>query len=303
MRDVAEQPRVLAQRHDQQRPAPPRSTRLAQRLVRADRARSSGRSRIWTNAFAGHNTGQRGFAGRRPDGGLAHRLRECIGGSPRTATGAESARRRKARTAERGAAQLHRLFQHRVEHRREIAGRGIDDLQYLGGRGLLLQCLARLGQEPRILHRDDRLRREILQQRDLLVGERPHLLAIDADDAEQAFVLAQSAPRTRCGRHRGRRRAADPGSPRRSIRSDATSARRNNRLAVTGVAMSIVQARRAWDRAPRRILRAPRAGRGWRRCGKTRRHRHTRRQMRLRTAASPFRASRRTPARGRRARN
>src|SRR5436190_1005114 len=47
------------------------------------------------------------------------------------------------------------LLQDRVEHRREVAGRGVDDLQYLGGRGLLLQCLARLGQEPRVLHRND----------------------------------------------------------------------------------------------------------------------------------------------------
>ena len=73
-----------------------------------------------------------------------------------------------------------RLFEHRVEHRYEVAGRGIDDLQDLGGGGLLLQGFARLGDEPRILHRDDRLRREILQQRDLLVGERADLLAVDA---------------------------------------------------------------------------------------------------------------------------
>ena len=39
--------------------------------------------------------------------------------------------------------------------------------------------LARLGDEPRVLHRDDRLRGEVLQQRDLLVGERPDLLAVD----------------------------------------------------------------------------------------------------------------------------
>src|SRR5205085_12090166 len=47
--------------------------------------------------------------------------------------------------------------------------------------GRLLQvagALARLGDQPRVLHRDDRLRREILQQRDLLLRERPHLLAI-----------------------------------------------------------------------------------------------------------------------------
>jgi len=39
-------------------------------------------------------------------------------------------------------AQAVRLFQDRVEYRGEIAGRGIDDLQYLGGRGLLLQGFA-----------------------------------------------------------------------------------------------------------------------------------------------------------------
>ena len=64
---------------------------------------------------------------------------------------------------ERRFAEPHRLFEHRVEYRREVAGRRIDDLQHFGGRGLLLQCLARLGQEARILHCDDRLRREVLQ--------------------------------------------------------------------------------------------------------------------------------------------
>jgi hypothetical protein len=68
-----------------------------------------------------------------------------------------------------GLAQAHRLVEHRVEHRREVAGRGIDDPQHLGGRGLLLQGLARLGQQPCILHRDHRLRCKVLQQRDLLV--------------------------------------------------------------------------------------------------------------------------------------
>ena len=31
--------------------------------------------------------------------------------------------------------------------------------------------------QPRILHRDDRLRREVLQQRDLFIGKRPDLAA------------------------------------------------------------------------------------------------------------------------------
>ena len=62
-----------------------------------------------------------------------------------------------------GRAEAHCPLDHRVENWSEVAGRGVDDLQHLGGRGLLLQCLARLGQEPRILHRDDRLRRKVLQ--------------------------------------------------------------------------------------------------------------------------------------------
>ena len=47
--------------------------------------------------------------------------------------------------AELRAAQPHRLFEHRVENRGEVAGRGIDDLQYLGGRGLLSERLVALG--------------------------------------------------------------------------------------------------------------------------------------------------------------
>jgi hypothetical protein len=38
-----------------------------------------------------------------------------------------------------------RCFQYCIEHRREIARRGIDDLQYLGDRGLPLQRLVALG--------------------------------------------------------------------------------------------------------------------------------------------------------------
>ena len=73
----------------------------------------------------------------------------------------------------------------------EIAGRGIDDLQHLGGRGLLLQSLTRLGNEPRVLHRNDRLRREVLQKRDLLVGKRARLQAVHSQDPKQGIVLAQ----------------------------------------------------------------------------------------------------------------
>ena len=47
--------------------------------------------------------------------------------------------------AESRLAEAHRSFQHRIEDRCGIAGRGVDDLQYLGRRGLLLQCLVTLG--------------------------------------------------------------------------------------------------------------------------------------------------------------
>ena len=36
------------------------------------------------------------------------------------------------------------LFQHCVKHRREVTGRGVDDLQDLSGRGLPLQRLVTL---------------------------------------------------------------------------------------------------------------------------------------------------------------
>src|SRR6516164_6825671 len=54
--------------------------------------------------------------------------------------------------------------------------------------------------QERIFHRDDSLGSEVLQQRDLFVGEGPGLLAKYRDIAEQAVVLAERhterAPRT-----------------------------------------------------------------------------------------------------------
>ena len=71
------------------------------------------------------------------------------------------------------------------------ARRGIDDPEYLGSRCLLLQRLARLGNQARVLHCNDRLRGEVLQQRDLLVGEGADFLAVDYNCPEQRIVLAQ----------------------------------------------------------------------------------------------------------------
>jgi len=44
-----------------------------------------------------------------------------------------------------GSAEAMRLIQHRFEHRFEVTRRAVDDLQYFGGRSLLLQGLACLG--------------------------------------------------------------------------------------------------------------------------------------------------------------
>jgi len=57
-----------------------------------------------------------------------------------------------------------------------------------------VERLARLGDQPRILHRDHRLRTEILEQRDLLVSKRAHLLTINRDHAEQAVSLRSATP-------------------------------------------------------------------------------------------------------------
>jgi hypothetical protein len=84
-----------------------------------------------------------------------------------------------------------RLFQHCVENRRQVTGRRIDDLQYLGGRGLLLERFARLGQEPRILDCYDGLRREILQQRDIPFRERSCLSTSRRNLSEHLVAFAQ----------------------------------------------------------------------------------------------------------------
>ena len=46
-------------------------------------------------------------------------------------------------------------------------------------------------EQPRVLHGNHRLCGEILQQRDLLVGERPHLLTVDHNGADQRVFLTE----------------------------------------------------------------------------------------------------------------
>jgi len=60
-------------------------------------------------------------------------------------------------------AQPRRRLDERIEHGLQIEGRAADDLEHVGGGGLLLQRLAQLVKEPRILDGDDGLRCKIRQ--------------------------------------------------------------------------------------------------------------------------------------------
>ena len=93
-------------------------------------------------------------------------------------------------------AQAGRRFHEGIEHGLQIERRAADDLEHVGCRGLLLKrlaqivgALAQLLEQSRVLDGDDGLLGEILDQRDLLAGERLHLFAEDRDCADQLVFL------------------------------------------------------------------------------------------------------------------
>ena len=49
----------------------------------------------------------------------------------------------------------HRILQHRLEHRLQLTGGAADDLEHVGGCGLLLKRFAQFVEQPRVLDRDD----------------------------------------------------------------------------------------------------------------------------------------------------
>src|SRR5207248_938475 len=51
--------------------------------------------------------------------------------------------------------------------------------------------LAQFAEQPRVLHRYDRLRREVFEQRDPLVCERSHFLAINNDRSKQGILFSE----------------------------------------------------------------------------------------------------------------
>ncbi len=90
-----------------------------------------------------------------------------------------------------GTADPHRVGGDRVERRLHVGRRARYDAQDLRRSGLLFERLARFVEEPRIFQGDHRLRREIFQELDLLLGKRPHLLPVGEDRTDQRPVLAQ----------------------------------------------------------------------------------------------------------------
>ena len=94
-----------------------------------------------------------------------------------------------------GSAQSYCGIQDCLQHRLQIEGRAADDLEHIASRGLIFERLLQItrtllqfAKQPRVLDRNDRLRREILQERDLLVGKGPDFLAINVDRPEQFLV-------------------------------------------------------------------------------------------------------------------
>src|SRR5689334_23231121 len=78
-------------------------------------------------------------------------------------------------------AQTNGPFEYRVEHRTEVARRGIDNLQYLGRRSLLFQGLALFGYQSCVFDRDHRLIGEGADEFDLAIGEWLHALAAECE--------------------------------------------------------------------------------------------------------------------------
>ena len=76
----------------------------------------------------------------------------------------------------------------RIEHGLQIERRAADDLEHVGGGGLLLQRLAQLIEQAGVLDGDDGLRGEIPHQLDLLVGEWSDLLPVNADDCRSVVL-------------------------------------------------------------------------------------------------------------------
>ena len=80
-------------------------------------------------------------------------------------------------------------FDQRIKHDLQIKGRAADDLEHVGGGGLLLQQFAQFIEQARVLDGDDGLVGEVRKQSDLLLGEGAHLLPVDGESANQLIIF------------------------------------------------------------------------------------------------------------------
>ena len=88
-------------------------------------------------------------------------------------------------------------FGQRIEHCLKIERRAADDIEHVGGRGLLLERFAQFVEQPRILDGDHRLIREGSDQFDLLVGERLYNCSPDEDYTLRHFPSRKSGAPSR----------------------------------------------------------------------------------------------------------
>ena len=123
------------------------------------------------------------------------------GGSARAASVAKDMPVANADRAAEGAAKFDGGGDQRVEHRLQIESRAADDLQHLGGGGLLLQRFGEVAgarlhlvEQPHVLDRDHRLVGEGLDDFDLAIREGDRLVARDSENADGLPVANQRDP-------------------------------------------------------------------------------------------------------------
>ncbi len=88
-------------------------------------------------------------------------------------------------------AELHRFFEHRGQHALEVERRAVDRVQHLADRGLPLERLLRLVEQPDVLDGDDRLCGKGLGEGPLALGERTVLDAAQHQDADRGILVHQ----------------------------------------------------------------------------------------------------------------
>src|SRR5271166_2487839 len=77
----------------------------------------------------------------------------------------------------------------RIQHALQVEGRAADNLEHIGGRGLLLERFAKLVEQPRVLNGDDRLGGECVQELDLRISKQASFSTTDRDSADGATSL------------------------------------------------------------------------------------------------------------------